>query len=272
MRQLMLLSLCLLLAGGGARAADTEDKLVQDLLGIIKDAKSPTDVRSEAIRSLARLGPKAKAAVPDLIKVLEAPEDRKYAQSYVGPLHEAVDALGKIGPDARSAVTALVKVRAINYTQDRVGRAIDLILQAPAPVSPTVADLLHSLKDPDEGVRLMAAKSLGKHPGAAARILPALLRATRDPDPDVRRVAEASAKKLRDALGQGEEDVARLAQELRDPDESLRLRAAKRLGKLGSAARAAAPALADATKDPDEDVRRVAREALDKVKRKDGND
>jgi HEAT repeat protein len=52
---------------------------------------------------------------------------------------------------------------------------------------------------------------------------------------------------------------------LQNPDESIRLRAAKELGKLGAAAREAIPALKNALKDADEDVRRVAGTSLKSI-------
>jgi HEAT repeats/PBS lyase HEAT-like repeat len=56
--------------------------------------------------------------------------------------------------------------------------------------------------------------------------------------------------------------VQQLIQQLQDPSESTRLRAAKELGKLGSEAREAIPALQKALKDTDEDVRLVAARSL----------
>jgi hypothetical protein len=55
-------------------------------------------------------------------------------------------------------------------------------------------------------------------------------------------------------------------QDLTNPDEAVRFKAAKTLGKLGAAAKAAIPALTKvAQEDADEDVRRVAKESLRKI-------
>ncbi len=69
------------------------------------------------------------------------------------------------------------------------------------------------------------------------------------------------------ALGQaacaaGPGDVKVLIGHLKDKDESVRLKAAKELGKLKGQAKDAIPALTAALKDPDEDVRAVALKSL----------
>lgn len=61
-------------------------------------------------------------------------------------------------------------------------------------------------------------------------------------------------------------EVQTLIIQLKDMDESVRLKAAKRLEKLGAAALDAVAALTEALKDPDEDVRTVAQRALDGLK------
>lgn len=65
--------------------------------------------------------------------------------------------------------------------------------------------------------------------------------------------------------GQGGSQVQDLIRDLQNPDESVRLRAAKELGKLGPAARDAVPMLQKLAQDPDEDVRRVAAAALTRI-------
>jgi HEAT repeat protein len=61
-------------------------------------------------------------------------------------------------------------------------------------------------------------------------------------------------------------DVRALVKQLKDKDEFVRLKAAKSLGKLGTAAKGALPALTEALEDPDEDVRAVAKQAIAKIK------
>lgn len=133
---------------------------------------------------------------------------------------------------------------------------------AQPPAAP-VEKLIQQLQDPDETTRLRAAKELGKMGAAAAPAVPALQVATKDADEDVRRVAGNSLRAIQAALASGpSEQVQRLIRDLQSPDEFVRLKAAKELGKLGSAARDAVPALQKVLQDPDEDVRLVATNSL----------
>jgi HEAT repeat protein len=61
-------------------------------------------------------------------------------------------------------------------------------------------------------------------------------------------------------------EVKALIEKLKDRDETVRLKAAKELGKLKEKAKAAIPALTEATKDADEDVRAVAKKSLAAIK------
>jgi HEAT repeat protein len=109
----------------------------------------------------------------------------------------------------------------------------------------------------------MAAKTLRVYPGDAALVLPALRESSaRDPDPDVKAVAAATLKAVTLA------EVNRLAQLLKDPDENVRVLAAKALGKMGADAAPAVPALKEAAeKDKDADVKAVAKSAIEKITR-----
>ena len=81
-------------------------------------------------------------------------------------------------------------------------------------------------------------------------------------------VAEQPGDRPREDLGPVNipADVKALINQLKDPDEAVRLKAAKALGKLKEKAKAAVPALTKAAKkDPDEDVRTVAQKSLDAI-------
>jgi len=84
-----------------------------------------------------------------------------------------------------------------------------------------------------------------------------------EPKPKVEPKEEPKPKVEPQPKGEPADDVPALIKQLKDKDESVRLRAVKRIEKLGRAAKEAVPALTEALKDSDEDVRTVAKRALD---------
>ncbi len=68
------------------------------------------------------------------------------------------------------------------------------------------------------------------------------------------------------AMAAAPPEIELLIKQLKDPDETVRLKAAKELGKLKEKAKDAIPALTVATADADEDVRSVAKKALAAIK------
>jgi HEAT repeat protein len=87
-----------------AKIRAKDDEVVPLLVAALKDKKTHA-LHGAALFGVGEFGPKAKAAVPYLIELLElriADEDRAFATK-VGVLH----ALGAIGPDASAAIPAL---------------------------------------------------------------------------------------------------------------------------------------------------------------------
>jgi len=103
------------------------------------------EVRKDAAFALGRIGPRAKDAVPSLIRSLK--DENKHVR------REAVWALGAIGPSAKAAVPALTK--AIDDTMGTyIGRELD--------------------------INEVAIESLGKIGPGAVRAIPALIRRVRE--------------------------------------------------------------------------------------------
>jgi len=262
MRKLILAAAVVLLAGAAGRAADTNDKLVADLIAQFKDTKNSPEVRSTTIRALGALGWPGQSAVPELIKILDSPQERKAAAEAIGPYYETIEALGRIGPGARDAVPALVKAKGIAAPYDQaINAALESIL---TPPSGSVFALLNGLRDNDPSLRLMAAKVLRSYPADPTMVLPLLREsAAKDPDPDVKRVAEETLKAVI------HREVERLVGLLKDKDVNVRLLAAKALGQMGKEAAPAEAALKEvAEKDSDPDVKSVAARALTLIKAK----
>jgi HEAT repeat protein len=259
-KSLLLSALVLSPADSAGLAADPGDKQVRDLVAVFQNPKNSSDVRTTAVRALGALGWPTRDDVPDLIKFLDDPEERKEARESIGPYLAVIEAVGRLGPVARTAVPTLVKAKGIAAPYDQ---AIDAALESillPAPG--TVYSLLGSLRDNDPAVRLLAARTLRNYPVEYVVVAPVLREsAAKDPDADVRRVVGETLKVLTKA------EVDRLVALLKDPDANVRVLAAKALGHMGADAKDALPALKGARDNPkeDADVRAVAGNAIKKI-------
>ncbi len=118
--------------------------------------------------------------------------------------------------------------------------------------------VLALLEDPHEAVRLGSAEALWAQ-GASLASGPALARALAQDDALMVAFAEASLMRL------GAAALPQLLALLDDPRAPLRARAARLLGRLGSAAQPAVAALTGRLSDPDVQVRRVAARALGRL-------
>jgi HEAT repeat protein len=259
---------------------------------------------NESVRSLAAkaLGCAGKAAIPELVKLLDSPDP--------GVALSAVQALGEIGPDAGSTVPQLMarflaniervrkesekesspdmKTRHIRYALKDCPYIWALARLGAAVVAP----LVELLKSGDETKRWYALEVLGKAGPAARSAVPELIKVLQGPGEAWNRAraagtlgaigpaAEAALPALVAALGAkgAEEMVSRyavsalvkmgakavplLTSALKDPDAQMRKQAATALGQLGPAAKAAVPALTEAARDGDPGVAQAAAEAL----------
>ncbi len=120
-----------------------------------------------------------------------------------------------------------------------------------------VAGLIKQLQDKDPETRQDAAVLLGRMGPAAKEAVPALVAALKD---------EAVASRAAIALTQiGAAAVPALGKALKDPDQSVRLQAARVLGNLGPAAREALPDLVDALSGANGPVRALAARAVGRI-------
>lgn len=243
-----------------AVADEKDDQIARQLAAVVRDPRLPLPARVEAARMLIRLGPRATAAVPDLIA-----QAGRLRGAELEPLQEAVvEALGQIGGPARDALPVLARAAGRTVDIDQaVRRAAVAIIDSPG--SRDVAALILQLTSRDESLRLRAAKALGGLGPDARAAVPALTAALADPDGDVRRAAAAALRRVQPDAKSSEELVRSIAADLKDPDDGVRLLAARSLGRLGSAAAGAVPALEAALADPDRDVRRAAADALARI-------
>jgi serine/threonine protein kinase/HEAT repeat protein len=211
-------------------------------------------IRSRAIRTLGRIGPPARLAIPSLLALLRDPNNIVR--------QEVTDALEKIGPPERKDVHTLQQslqdpspeVRA--YAAGALGK----IGQEGRGYVGSLVAVLKGDKEPS--VRQSAAKALGVM-GAFAKESagPALIGALADSDKDVRLAAAESLGGMEVAAS----DVPDLVKALKHQDMEVRKFAAQALGNLGPQARGVVPDLIEASKTGDTQVSGAAIVALGQV-------
>ena len=165
---------------------------VDDMIRLLADADPVT--RGDAAVAIAAIGPDAVVAVPALTKML-ADESAPVAR------YPAAFALGRIGPAAKSAAEQL---RAVATSPDEVLATV--ALWATLKITPEDKSLLEqaipalrkAVRAEREIVRLEAAVALGEIGSAAASAIPILeLVSEEDPSKPVRAAAAAALAKIK---------------------------------------------------------------------------
>ena len=238
---------------------------VPAFIGLLNDEYS--EVRAKAANSLQRFGPKAKAAVPALIRVAKDVKHSsvKKAKSLqwvsMNVRVEAITALGKIAPEADIVFATLINAMQDDDSEVRSAAASTLGTMGKKAES-AVPYLLKALKDVNGGVRKEAVSSLGKIMPKFDNVLPAIMELLNDRDPAVRGEVATAFGRMR---AEAKTVVPILIRLLGDANRNVRSNAATALGQIGREAKAAVPSLNLALKDGDERVRRNAATALGKM-------
>jgi HEAT repeat protein len=227
---------------------------IKALIKLLRDWGSDlfqTAVRREAARALGQHGPKAKEAIPALVKCA-----RRDGDVYVKK--EAIRALGLIGKDAVPDLIKLLKEDSDDLTRADAATALGEIGKDAREAVPA---LVEALRDRKDIVRLVVARAVGKMYVADKQlktVFEALAQsATHDPSDQVRTSAVDTLATV------GPEAVPALIQILTNDSEwRPRARAAKGLRDLGKEAPEAAPALVEALGDQEVPVRIHAADAL----------
>jgi HEAT repeat protein len=198
-------------------------------VGALAAALSSTGhcTRGEAAEALARIGPRAGAAVPALIGAC-------------GREPRAIDALRDIGPPAQAAVPRLLELLADEKTEPdvrlRVIRALDRVAPDAAEVTP---HLINALGDPSGWVRDGAVAALAHKKGQA---VPELIDALQDASAAR---AEAAAVALSKMGPAAKGAAGALIEAAGHANSDVRTAAIEALGAIGPEARAAVPLLLD---------------------------
>jgi hypothetical protein len=258
-------SLVLLMAamvpGADPKPEEPPDRIVIQLADLAADSRVLAAVRMEAVKTLGKLGPDARAAAPKLAGLLS-----RIPPGEMPTLQEAiVVTLGRIGAASRPYVPAITRVVGQDIDIDREAtRAVHRIMIEAESMEVDV--LIRQLAHRDPSIRLRAAKALtakGPRGDAAGHALTLLLQ---DPDADIRRVAAAALRAVRPDMKEADVFIPAYILDMQDPDVNLRLIAVRNLARFGPAAAVAIPTLQKAAQfDPETDVRRAATEALAKI-------
>lgn len=216
------------------------------------------ELRREAIKSIAALGPAARQALPVLLRATrdENEEVRLWA----------VTAIRRIGPSAGVASPALLNV--LSDDVRRVREAARDALEAIGPAATPV--LLPALRSTDPWVRANVAEALGVIGQARGDVVPGLVRLLADDSLWVRASAAWALGQLgRDSKKAAKPLAAALAEELRrDPtlaEAAQRVRVENlvyAIGRIGKDAGAAAPLVLSVFFDGGDSLRHIAVVAL----------
>ena len=209
-----------------------------------------------------------------LRKVVEQSNDRRLIPLLLDGLKTgnpsqralAAQALGLLKPVPREALAPLaatlrdpevdVRTNAV-YTLTRLG-------QQPNGGPGVTPALLGALKDPEPGVRKVAASAFRSMEAPPRGAISALVETLRDTNAEVR--AEAAFGLMGFHSPPAREAVPALSTAFaQDPDRQVRVNAARALGLMGPVARDAVPVLRAGLRDADERVRDAAAEALQAI-------
>jgi HEAT repeat protein len=242
-------------------------------------------VRDYACLALVRLGPRAEAAVPDLIAIVGNPAEPNHLRG------TAIMALAQIGPAASSALPVL---RAVIDEHPSLGWRREVVSALAAFATPeAVAVLIKLLERGERQEQLVILAAFG-HQGEKAKSAASELLsfAGRSPDRELGdRVFLTVATFGRDAIGDlvpylqsdrletrrrtalalsrlgpdAADAVPMLCETVNDEETLMRFWAAKALGNVGPAARPAAESLRRLFDDADPNVRWEATNAIAKI-------
>ncbi len=246
------------LPGQGARSVDSPVSRGKSLADWMLQAEHYIpELRREALRAIAALGPGARDALPVLTRATrDEQEDVRFW---------AVEALRKLGPQARPAVPALLVV----LTDDtrRVQLAARSALEAVGPAAAPA--LLPALRSPDPWVRANAAEALGGM-GGGGKVVGELGRVLSDDSLWVRASAAWALGRLGPQAGSAARPLTRLLEEelrrdpsLQDPRQRARVaQVSYALGRIGPHAGDAVAPLVSVLYDGGDSLRSAAAEAL----------
>ncbi|MDB5336823.1 MAG: lyase domain protein repeat-containing protein [Planctomycetaceae bacterium] len=216
-------------------------------------------VRSDAARTLAKFGPAAAEAVPDLITLVN---DEKEVT------HFAAEALAKIAPQDEAAVTAVIK--ALDRADGRDGTIVAIREFGPS-AGAAVPALQKLLPEADKGREQSIVLALGALGEAAKPAIPDIVQRLIHKEEFTRQAAALALTRLKQ---HAEAAVPDLIKALNDPAvDVVQIPVIKALGAIGTAAKPAIPELEKIAAETKSDrVREATTEVLGILKAEAGAD
>jgi HEAT repeat protein len=216
-------------------------------------SQNPRDVE-KATAEITRLGPVAVAAIQAALRDPQAEAER---------LKGALKAAGILG---KTAAPAVAEVAAVLEEQGLTAEAAIALSHMGPDAFPPLRDALDSA---DPVVRREALRSIGKMKDRAPLdldvVLPLLIEGMKDPDEGVRAVAATYLGIIHEGPDTA---IPALTAGLSDPDPEVRRASAAALGSFGSVAAPALPALRIAAADKNTDVASEAGRTIVKLQQK----
>lgn len=237
----------------GQIGASGDARVVGSLVRLLDDSDNTT--ANNAAIAIDRLGPKAEAAIPALVKALKS--------QYVPVRRWSASALAKMSA-ARLSGEAPAILAALDDDDAWVRvRATEALGNIPEKAGPGVRKMIQLLRHLDPNIRQGAIKALARYGDVARPAVPALLAALDDEPGWVRDEAE---KTLTAVVPNNNHNAAHATTELFADDPERRFLAAVVLGRAGATVPpAAVSALCSATGDSDSLVRQTALAALGRI-------
>jgi HEAT repeat protein len=239
-----------------AMLAATESSVVPLLSNALRDKDLEPRARAEVAIALLKAGPGAKAAVPDLIEMLDfVPEDKRGRR--VDPSFSDVD---QVLSDWRRDPAR------INYTIREPRFCALLVLgnlgEKAKEAGPALAKIALD-RDRELPLRRVAVWALGRIGTESKATLPALVGVIKDVDSPTQVRTDAVLA----LSGLGKDAAAPLVENLKEKDWGTRLLTLEALGSIGADTQEAVPALKKLEKGDDRLLRRAASNALERIQR-----